>query len=204
METAWRSGERRAAQVGSPGVGVPPLWESLATLYREYCGDQARRLVRMMPREAVRPLYRRAREWAAGRPGGSLGGELRELELLEVYCREELLPLPPFETWARDYLLRRERYLAALDRAPGPAREGDPVDVDLRELEWEGTAWTATLRLRRRDGEWRGAVAFRRPSDAASALTGEVLREPTSLAVRRRFRALGEETLRAFLRSAYG
>lgn len=201
--------QRGAARYGARpyGARLPAertgLWASLESLYLEYCRAQARELLGLIPREGIRPLYRRALEWAGeAEAGRDPDGEDREpLDLMEAYCLSELIPLPPFRVWARDYLANRKLYLTELDRAPRPARDGEPVDVDLRELEWGGRRWTATLRLRRGDGDWRGAVAFRSGEDAG-ATTGEVFRETTPFAVRDRFRRLEQTTLQAFLRSA--
>ncbi|HKJ02771.1 MAG TPA: hypothetical protein VJ997_09960, partial [Longimicrobiales bacterium] len=68
--------------------------------YDAYRRRQATRLVQMIPREAVRPLYRRARE---ARRLGALGdpGDDDPLALLVAFC-QRLLPLPPFDAWLED------------------------------------------------------------------------------------------------------
>lgn len=50
----------------------------------------------MLPREAIRPLYRRALKEGFGESSGS-----DPLAALLAYC-ETLLLLPPFETWRED------------------------------------------------------------------------------------------------------
>lgn len=200
-----------AHRYGSPAPRGPAaesrtnagLWASLEALYLEYCREQARQLLRLLPRDAIRPLYQKALEWAEDEDATDRSRDVRPdpMDLLEDYCRKEVLPLPPFTTWAQDYLGNRQAYLMELERAPRPAREGTPVDVDLRELDWSGTRWTATLRIRQDQAEWRGSVAFR-SSEGQGAVTGEVFREASPFEVRDRFRVLEDTTLRAFLRSA--
>ena len=206
------SGHGSAAGRGSFRYGVPSssggpaatgresLWASLEALYSEYCRVQAREFVRLVPREGIRPLYRQALSWAAeGLPEGA--DALEPMDLLETFCRREILPLPPFQVWVRNYLSNRRAYLEELDRGPAPARHGELVDVDLRELTWEGRRWTATLRIRCREESWRGSVLFR-SDEGARAVTGEVFQEGAPHEVQERFRALEAGTLQAFLRSA--
>ena len=61
--------------------------------YGAYRKRQARGLIRLLSREAVRPLYRKALEAGFGErsPADPLAAFVN-------YC-ESLLPLPPFEEW---------------------------------------------------------------------------------------------------------
>ncbi|HET9947470.1 MAG TPA: hypothetical protein VFQ22_00965, partial [Longimicrobiales bacterium] len=83
-----------AEHVTAPGgLGQSLARDELLSQYRAYRTRQARRLIQMLPREAVRPLYRRAIREGFGDESGSdpLGALVR-------YC-ESLLPLPPFAEW---------------------------------------------------------------------------------------------------------
>ena len=72
-------------------------YELLRGRYEAYCGQQAAALPAMLPRDGVRALYRSAR--------GQVTGEVVDpLALLVQECRR-VLPLPPFEIWAQDYLV---------------------------------------------------------------------------------------------------
>ena len=66
--------------------------------YREYRRRQAGSLVSLLPKEGIRPLYARAREW--GRKTG-MEVEKDPLATLLLFV-EELLPLPPLEAWLQD------------------------------------------------------------------------------------------------------
>lgn len=85
--------------VGQGGLGwgsesLDLLSEELRAQYRSYRRRQARGLVRILPVEAVRPLYRMALN------NVELDGS-DPLEVLVQYC-ERILPLPPFEVWVAD------------------------------------------------------------------------------------------------------
>ena len=66
--------------------------------YEEYCRQQVFLLLEIVPREAVRPLYRRARTWAIER---GIHESKDPMSTLRLFCRE-VLPLPPFEVWLMD------------------------------------------------------------------------------------------------------
>lgn len=200
---------RRGAATPSLPGSPSSLWTSLRGLYQEYRRREASAFLRLIPREGIRPFYREARAWAAGRgdargaaptPEGDPEGE-DALRLLERYALA-VLPLPPFPVWVEDYLENRTAYLTALDRSPPPAERGDEVSVEFQRMELDGEAWAATLRLVRRNGHWRGSVAFVREADGTSARSAEIFCEATAHEVRERFRSFELRTLKAVLRSA--
>ncbi len=185
-------------------TGIPPLQElvsqdpELKSRYRAYRTRQAHGLVSLLPQEAIRPLYARAREWAA-KVGVTVGKD--PLAILLLYL-QEVLPLPPFDVWMRD---RGQNLAAHLEEeftsAPAHHRASPPVTVESRSLRLGEEQWRATLNLFRRDEVWRGFIGFRPISDGPGFRTGDIFREDDPEEIRNRFLALEPKTLRAFLRS---
>jgi hypothetical protein len=162
--------------------------------YREYRRRQAADLLSLVPREAIRPLYRLARKTDAADSADSLG-------LLTAFC-EMLLPLPPFDVWRDDRRAHPAAYLDEAERGPRSERSHDHVTVEIRVVEHGGDLWNAELDVRSEGNLWRGHVTFRsagRPEETHS--TGEIFRELGAEAVRDRFLEFDDHTLRAFLRS---
>lgn len=165
--------------------------------YRAYRRRQAAELLEVMPDEAVRPLYRRARRWAVERDRHDAKDPMRTLL---AYC-ESLLPLPPFDVWLRDASGRSEAHLDELDRSR-PSLENDaPLALEVRSFTAGDREWRATLNLYRKAGAWRGFVGFRSAGRGGSFRTAEIFREPGPRDVVARFRNLDDASLRAFLRS---
>lgn len=170
----------------------------LVRRYRDYRRREARALLPLLPREAIRPLYAAAREWAKGE------GRRPEEDPLGVLAdfAERLLPLPPFSHWLRD----REAYLEAhlQEEFEVPAREGPPraVPVEVQGFELAGRRWLAALHVLRKDGAWRGYIAFRPPEGGEEIRTGDIFREEDPREIRARFLSFQPATLQAFLRSA--
>ena len=166
--------------------------------YRDYRRRQAGAFASMIPREAVRALYARAREWGRGR---GLEGGKDPLAVLLLYL-EELLPLPPYQVWVED---RRQNLDAHLQEEfePGrtPERGAPPVTVESRGVTMEGRRWRASLNLFRRAEAWRGFIAFRPLEGNGGVRTGEIFREDDPEEIRERFRSYHTQTLQAFLRS---
>lgn len=162
--------------------------------YDAYRRQQAIRLLSLLPEGAVRPLYRRAREWA-----GVEGRVDDPLAILLDFCGE-ILPLPPFRVWLDDI---RAHPTAYLDDVPGATEATGPVTVEVRSFRVADREWHASLNVRP-DGEvWRGHITFH-TGEGGSSLhpTGEIFREDAAATVRTRFLDFDEHTLRAFLRSA--
>lgn len=170
---------------------------ALEGCYEEYCRQQVTLLLEIIPREAVRPLYRRARIWATER-------ELHEtkdpMSTLRGFCRE-LLPLPPFEVWFRDY----EKHGATHGRKGVEwaflSEPMKPIAVDVRRLEHEAEPWRGTLEVYRGGDAWRGRIRFQRDGDGHHFRTGEIFYEDELQHLRDRFNLFTVPTMSAFLRS---
>jgi hypothetical protein len=170
--------------------------EELLLEYRAYRKRQARGLVGLLPREAVRPLYRRAVR------AGYADASLRDpLATLVAYC-ETLLPLPPFERWCEDRASSPEAYLHDLDdSAEAPTAEA-PTTVEARTFDFDGTPWTAYLRSYRDETAWRGFIAFEERATGRVHRTALIFRESDPTEIRDRFLDFAPVALSAFLRSA--
>ncbi len=172
----------------------------LGVRYQSYRLRHAIRLVQMLPKEAVRPLYRAARE-AVESEEGLTGGVDDPLGLLVRYC-EGLLPLPPFEVWLRDLRRNPRAHVDDLeDSAVGPTAE-EPTTLDERSFEFGGRAWRASLRSYREADLWRGFIAFEGPSTTEPHKTAPLFCERDLRALLERFSSFEAAALRAFLRSA--
>lgn len=163
--------------------------------YEAYRRAQAGRLVRMLPREAIRPLYRKACA-AVGDPGSG-----DPLALLVRYC-EDLLPLPPYEVWRTDVELHPAAYLADLDESVEAPTVDAPSTVVDREMNVRGRSWRASLRSFRDEGVWRGFIAFESDGDPLIHRTGTIFCESDPTELRERFLSFEPATLEAFLRSS--
>ena len=142
-----------AVQTSPPVAPVTPVVteDELRTRYVAYRRRHATRLVRMLPRDAIRPLYRRAR-FEAVRDGGG-GAELAEdpLALLVAYC-ETLLPLPPFEIWRADFERNPDAHFVDLEDSLDDPTPEAPSTMESRGIELGDDRWTAHLRAFREDG----------------------------------------------------
>lgn len=192
------------APTGSPTVGAPLATpglhavEELETRYRAYRRRQAARLLQLMPREAVRPLYRRALD---SLPAEALPFQGDPLALLTRFC-EDLLPLPPLEAWRDDLLRHEDAHLRDLaESVHGPTADA-PATLEARSVDAGGRRWRVLLRAFRDDGGWQGMMVFEDEADGASYRTASVFREPDPLELRDRFRSFEPAALEAFLRSA--
>lgn len=186
----WRSGS---------GVGASlPATRALRERYLRYRLQQGRELLTLLPREGIRSLLRQ--RLAGERPASESQFAMEEL----ASACADLLPLPPFEVWLRDFQTNRPAHLEVdvLGSAGPEGPEGAPVTVAVRSFLADGEAWTAELVVRADPpGSWCGSLHFRRGEGRALARTGEVFREAGAQRVRERFRAFDDHTLRAFLRS---
>ncbi len=170
----------------------------LGSRYDEYCRRQAKGLVSILPKEAIRPLYARAREW-----GRKTGNEVEKDPLATfLLFLEELIPLPPRDVWEAD----RTEHLRAhvkeeFDSPPAHRLSSPPVTVESRGMEMEGERWRATLNLFRRDEAWRGFIVFNPIGEAETVRTTDIFREEDPDEIRNRFLGFHNQTLQAFLRS---
>ena len=179
----------------APGTVPSPVGEveDLRRRYAAYRRRHATRLMHLMPREAVRPLYRRAR-------AGTGDGE-DPLELLLGYC-EALLPLPPFEVWQEDLIQSPDAHLEDLDESPDAPTSEAPSTVEVRSIVYHGRPWLARLKSYREGGVWRGYIAFADEDAGRTHRTAPVFRESDPVALRDRFLSFEPVALEAFLRSA--
>ncbi len=185
----------RAAGLGPRPATDPDL--ALRRRYEAYVRDQAARLPHLLPREAIRPLYREAVA-RARRRGDPVGED--PMETLVACCRD-LLPLPPFEVWRTDFIAHREAHLRESGADPLPPST-DPVVVDVRALVMAGREWSASLSLRADEhGGWRGHVTFQAGPDGLAHRTAEIFAESDPDEIRARFADFRPSTLEAFLRS---
>jgi hypothetical protein len=147
----------------------------------------------LMPREAIRPLYREA-----------LAGNERvedPLELLVRHC-ETLLPLPPFEVWREDLRRSPEAHLRDMDESPAPPTATAPSTVEVRSVAYRGCTWLAALKSYRDDGVWWGYITFADREGTRAHRTAPVFRESDPVSLRERFLSFEPAALEAFLRSA--
>jgi len=163
--------------------------------YRAYRRGQAARLVHMLPRDAIRPLYRRACEEASHRPTDD------PLALLTGYC-ERLLPLPPFEAWLEDLVLHPDAHLRDMDESAQAPSADAPSTVEARSLTAGGLRWTASLCSFRDQGAWRAFITFRSEDSEHQHRTAPIFCERDPAELRERFLSFESATLEAFLRSS--
>jgi len=190
--------------VGSPTpadtVGATQS-EELLERYEGYRKRQAARLVQMLPRDAVRPMYRRAREEAQRAGTLGEGGEDDPLALLVTFCHG-LLPLPPFAVWLADLYAHPDGHLVDLaESAEAPTAEA-PSTMEVRQVEYNGRPWLARLRSFREQDLWRGYIAFEERDSGRVHRTATVFCEDHPADLRERFLSFESTALEAFLRSA--
>lgn len=188
--------DHRRPEPGSPSVVRED--PDLDSRYEEYCRRQAKGLVSLLPKEAIRPLYGRAREW-----GRQTGKEVDKdpLATLFLFLRETI-PLPPKEIWAQDRAKYLEAHVQEEFASPSALqRSSPPVTVESRGMEFDGERWRATLNLFRRDEAWRGFIVFNPIGETEVVRTADIFREEDPDEIRNRFLGFHNQTLQAFLRS---
>lgn len=184
---------------GSDLATLPGAGEGLRQLYEAYRRREASALLSLLPREAVRPLYRRARERMVPDAVASTDDPVA---LLVAYVEQELLPLPPFAVWLRDFQAHRAAHLEGIDAAPAGPDPASPVAVEVRSIHHANVDWYAALHLFRRDGVWWGFIRFTGAGQPSEVRSADIFREEDPEAIRERFRSFGLDALRAFLRSS--
>ncbi|MFQ5538306.1 MAG: hypothetical protein ACE5GJ_12740 [Gemmatimonadota bacterium] len=206
---ALPSGTGAGIPGGVPGepdqapAGARPDWSGssspygdLEERYRHYRKRQARRLVHMLPREAVRPLYRKALGLV---PDAEAATD--PLAVLVEFC-ERILPLPPFAVWRSDVERHPGAYLYDLDDGAGAPTAAAPSPIERRWFRFSGRAWTAVLNAYRDGDVWRGFVSFASGGARPPYTTAPIFCEPDPDALRERFQSFDSNALKAFLRSA--
>lgn len=173
-----------------------PATDDLREEYRRYRRRQASALARMLPKEAIRPLYRRA---LTDRDPDRARND--PLGLLVEYC-ERLLPLPPFEVWLRDATLHPAEHLRDLDESAEVPSASAPATLETRSFDASGEPWSAHLRSFRDGVVWRGFISFEARRSGRTHRTALVFRESDPADLRESFMSFETSALEAFLRSA--
>jgi len=180
----------------------PERWEptdqELRARYHAYRRRQARGLIRLLPKNAVRPLYRQA--LAADGSGVNSSGADDPLDVLVRFC-ERLLPLPPYEVWRVDHLTNPLEHLRDLDDSAEAPSAKTPATLEARFFDHDGKRWLACLRSYREGSVWRGFIAFQEGRSTSVLRTSVIFRESTAADVRTRFVDFDRGALKAFLRS---
>lgn len=184
---------------GTDPSTLPGAGEGLRQLYESYRRREASALLSLLPREAVRPLYRLARERRVAEGGAPTDDPVA---LLVDYVERELLPLPPFPVWLMDFQAHRAAHLEGIDAAPAGPDPAAPVAVEVRSLRHADVDWYAALHLFRRGGVWWGFIHFTAAGDPSGVRTADIFREEEPETIRERFQSFGFDALRAFLRSS--
>ena len=185
----------------SPSTSVaasPSDTEALQGRYEEYCRQQVSLLLTIIPREAVRPLYRRARMWATDR---GLHESKDPMSTLRAFCRD-VLPLPPFDVWLLDHESQRVAHVSSAGEWSSLATDPmEPIAVDVRQIQHEAEMWDGTLVVYRGGDAWRGLIRFQRAGGEGHFRTGEIFCESDLQQLRDRFNSFTVPTMSAFLRS---
>jgi hypothetical protein len=95
-----------ALVAGGGGAGTPSL-SRLRSLYASYRIDQVSHLVALIGPAAFRAVVEQVLD---GREIDFRASDRLQLAMLVVQELERLLPLPPFEVWAEDYLTHPDEY----------------------------------------------------------------------------------------------
>lgn len=170
--------------------------EELLRWYHAYRRRQARRLVSILPRDAVRPLYRAA----LAATGAASADGADPLSVLMEHCAK-VLPLPPFEVWLADLARHPQAHFEDWDEAVDAPSSADPATLAARELIRGDERWRVALCAYPQDGTWRAHLSFTGPALHDSHRTAAVFREPSAEALRDRFMDFDITSLEAFLRS---
>ncbi len=170
----------------------------LRRYHGDYCAKQAAALVSLISREAIRPLYARAREWAAS--GGSHESK-DPMRSLVRFCRT-ILPLPPYEVWLEDFHRNRMEYLRESMEVGMGTAPAEPLTVDVRSISLGDRPWNAGLALFQEGAKWRGYITFQESPGSRAARTADIFLDGDPEEIRNRFRSFRSATLEAFLRSA--
>lgn len=174
------------------GASEEELWR----WYHAYRRRQARRLVSILPKDAVRPLYRAA----LAHMDATTGEGADPLSVLMEHC-VTLLPLPPFEVWLADLAHHPEAHFEDWDEAVDAPSPADPATLAARELIRGDERWRVALCAYPHDGAWRAHLSFTGPALHDSHRTAPVFRELSAEALRDRFMDFDATSLEAFLRS---
>ena len=186
-----------AAESSTPRHGPAETPEVLYFRYLAYRRRHADRLVRLIPREAVRAMYGKARDWALEQGRHDSRDPMATL----VRFAEHLLPLPPFEVWLSDRASHPIRHIEDSNPASPVSAPSRPAKVEERRFDHEGRTWVASLHVFSTGTRWRGFLRFRESGRTRRYHTAHIFLEDTAREVRRSFRGFDGGALGAFLRS---
>lgn len=156
-----------------------------------------RALLGLLPREAVRSMYRRS---CSERPVED-DSEPDPLNLLLRFC-ESILPLPPFDVWLEDFRDHPRSHLDDMDQSAEAPSSSSPATLETRRLVRDTDQWIVRLRGFRDEGAWRGYIAFEERASGSVHRTSLIFRERDAWDLRERFLGFRPATLEAFLRSS--
>ncbi|NNF13468.1 MAG: hypothetical protein HKN72_09600 [Gemmatimonadetes bacterium] len=167
----------------------------LRRLYADYRLRQARSLLSLMPREAVRPLYRRAH--------GARAAASDPMDVILSFV-ERLMPLPTYDVWLADFRRHPEAHWEDLEGSADVPSPSMPATLDTRRVRISARGWNVHLRGFRDDEIWRGFIAFEDVGVVPSTVhrTALIFREDSLEDLRARFREFESASLEAFFRSA--
>lgn len=171
--------------------------EVLYFRYLAYRRRHADRLVRLIPREAVRELYGKARNWALEEGVHDSRDPMATL----TRFAEHLLPLPPFEVWLVDRASHPIRHIEDSSETSPVSPPAEPAKIEERRFDYEGRTWVASLHVFAVGTRWRGFLRFRQSGHSRRYHTAHIFLEKTAREVRRSFRGFDGAALGAFLRS---
>ena len=189
--------QTRKREPSAPRDAPAETPEVLFFRYHAYRRRQAARLLYVMPREAVRELYGKAREWAKERGLHDTRDPMATL----IRFAEHILPLPPLEVWLADRQRNPLHHMEDVGEGPHTAIAARPSKLEDRRFEYGGRQWIASLNVFLDGGMWRGFLRFREPGRTRWHHTANIFLEETATEVRERFREFDGATLGAFLRS---
>ena len=170
--------------------------ETLKDRYHAYRRQQARDLLSLVPREALRPLYREA----SALQGPESAPVVDPLAFLTSFVARRL-PLPPFGVWCDDLWSHPEAHLDEAWMVGAQPDRRAPLALERRDVSRDGETWSLELEVFREGEQWRGRLVFTAAGDDRRHRTSDVFRESDLADLRRRFHEFDDDTLEAFLRS---
>jgi len=195
-------GRLASTGVSTPFTDLPqriPVRE-LRAWYHAYRIRQGRLLAALVPREAIRPLYRQARSNPVdGEPSPADG----ELERLAAHCAS-LLPLPPFDMWLEDLRSFPAGHMEDMDASTAGSTVYRPLTLAVGEIQVGEEEWRVRFRVFMERGLWHAFLRFDLETRTECCWTAVLFHEPTLRDLRARFDELDGATFEAFLRSARG
>ncbi|MEZ4416951.1 MAG: hypothetical protein R3E10_14465 [Gemmatimonadota bacterium] len=192
-------GARGAA---GPWARTPaPSDSPVRAAYDRYLDRQCQAFLQLIPRDGIRPLYARARTWAAER---GLHESKDPMAGLLAFCRAHL-PLPSFRVWQADLAANPGAHAEDAFRLPRSEEDRAPNRIAVRWIEHGGARWRVGLNVFHDDGAWRGYIDFleEAPTGRPRAYrTTSVFCEPQLATVEEVFAEFRDDALAGFLRSA--